>query len=221
MLAVSGCAYVWRIDELKPIDAPGIDSAIDAPVCSGGTFFMDDFSSTQPCAPWGQPINASGSDTIVQGGGTLTISRSTGPGVTYCESTSPTAFDARGIFLAIDQPLTTSNAITIFTVAAMSDLSQDHWSMSISAGGLLEFAANGAAHGTMPYGQATMRYVRLRNDQGTAIVGEYSGDAASWTELGRDQRAAPVSVYTAISADEQADPTTADAAKFSHFNVCP
>lgn len=229
MLAVSGCAYVWRIDEVPAPtggDAPALDASPDvAPdtgsaTCTNGASFSQTFVSTMPCSPWGQPIGTSGSDTITQGGGKLQISRETGPKETYCESTAATVFDRQGIFLNIEHPLATSTATTIFMLAATSDLSADHWSISIS-GGLISLNNNGSSVTTVAYDPSAMQYVRLRGD-GTQIFGDYSTDAAHWMALGKlTPTTYPPSVYVAISTTEQQTVGTPDLAVFSHLNLCP
>ena len=222
MLAVSGCAYVWRVDELPPVDAPGIDSAIDAPVCTPSTTLVEDFSTGSACPGWSMAFGTGAQEIVTSGSGSLTLTKST-TGPMGCEANSATAFGDLGYFVAIDQPFTTLGAYTTLSILSSHDMSaHPKWSMTVDGGGLIHFDVNDVPQPSIMYKPAEMRFVRIRPDRpNNAVVGEYSGDAIHWTQLGSDSTTPPTAVYVDLATGESNQPAQTDTAIYSHLDVCP
>lgn len=227
ILAVSGCAYVWRVDELPPADAPGPDSAIDAPMCTPSPVFSNPLTDTSPCSSWGTSF-VPPQGALAEGSGSLTVTMTSGPAFTGCNTGSRVLLDDRGFFVEIDDYLKQSGAYTrlalMFNGGGGPDMSGPRYTFGPS-NGFLQLNINGVLAMSTQYIAAKMKFVRLRADAvpATMVIAEYSADAASWIELIRDG-SVPVpstGVWLELLAGENGSGSFTDTAVFSHFNVCP
>lgn len=222
VLALAGCDQLLGVEQTV---AMHVDAApIDGPSCTTALDVHDTFDSSPACAPWGFLDNTSNSMTT-SGGGRLVIQPAPNAINTRggCIENGTMAFDtASGVFVKV-----ASRPATNEYQELLLEWDNGH-ELGLLWGGNIEYVQDHSLVVSVRFDPVTTAWVRVRpTPDHTAILCEYSADAAQWTVLGIDPVAAParvrVSLHGGVCGGGIGCPGTNPSAPiyFERLNTCP
>ena len=201
-------------DAPRSSDAPGSGDA--PPLMCTSTSPNDNFApGGMPCGTWGGPTQRGFAIARTASGLTITPTTLTSSG-DFGGCTASNYDETQGTFVEVTSVLSGTTGYTNITAYVTTTA----WlGMQVDSTGNLHTIMGS---GSVPYDAATMVFWRII-PSGSDLVAQYSADAQTWTELGRQTFASSnfSSIYNVTFGAGRADNTGAGTATFAVFNLCP
>jgi len=211
VIALAGCDHVFQLDTVRT----HADAAADAATFScPAPVLADDFTGTEPCAPWGSffPANKA---TASEGNHELTFHFPPGAEA-RCESPANVALPTGGVAVRFKVLPAGQQAYMTLESGALGA------QISVQAGRLLFQPNNGSPYASLQYDALAMQYVRLTPDTSThTITAAYSADAIAWTMMAGT---APLPAAALVDIQLKAgalNTGSSSVATFEHLIACP